>query len=80
MFVFVLSFVNALKNFRESYLFFRTNYPPDIAYTMQFYMNNQFQKLNYPYLTAGSVMFTIMIVIILLVFYRMESKYNEKIY
>jgi multiple sugar transport system permease protein len=80
MFVVVLSFVNALKNFRESYLFFGTNYPPDAAYTMQFYMNNQFQKLNYPNLTAGSVMFTVIIVAILLAAYRWENSYSGKIY
>jgi multiple sugar transport system permease protein len=80
LFVVVLSFVNALRNFRESYLFFRSHYPPDVAYTVQYYMNNQFQRLNYPNLTAGSVMFTFIIVCILLVLYNRENRYNERIY
>jgi len=80
MFVVVLSFVNALKSFRESYLFFQTDYPPDAAYTVQYYMNNHFRKLNYPNLTTGSVIFTIMLVIILLVFYQWENKYNDRIH
>ena len=79
-FVIVLSFVNALKNFRESYLFFQTDYPPDAAYTVQYYMNNHFRKLNYPNLTAGSVLFTVLIVVILLAVYRWENRYSEKIY
>lgn len=80
LFVVVLSFVGALKSFRESYLFFGTNYPPDAAYTLQYYMNNHFGKLNYPVLTAASVMFTVVIAAMLSVMYRLENKYNEKIY
>jgi len=80
MFVIVLSLVNALKNFRESYLFFQTSYPPDAAYTVQYYMNNHFQKLDYPSLTASSVIFTCIIILILLGFYRLENKYSGKIY
>ena len=80
IFVVVLSFVNALKSFRESYLFFRTDYPPDAAYTVQYYMNNHFKKLNYQNLTAGSVIFTMFIIAILLILYIWENKYNEKIY
>jgi len=80
MFVVVLSFVNALRNFRESYLFFGTNYPPDVAYTLQYYMNNHFGRLNYPTLTTASVIFTVIIATIILVMYRLENKYNERIY
>jgi len=80
LFVIVLSFVNALRSFRESYLFFGTNYPPDEAYTVQYYMNNHFGKLNYPVLTSASVIFTVLIVAILLVMYLAENKYNERIY
>lgn len=80
LFVGVLSFVNALKSFRESYLFFQTDYPPDAAYTVQYYMNNHFQKLNYPYLAAGSIMFTCFIVVILWIVYRMECRYHGGFY
>jgi multiple sugar transport system permease protein len=80
LFVVVLSFVNALKNFRESYLYFWTGYPPDAAYTVQYYMNNHFYKLNYPNLATGSVIFTGIIVMILLVMYRLENRFNAQIY
>lgn len=36
-FVVVLSFVNALKIFKESFLYYNTNYPPDPAYMIQNY-------------------------------------------
>ncbi|MCL2665577.1 MAG: sugar ABC transporter permease [Defluviitaleaceae bacterium] len=80
LFVFVLSLVNSLRTFRESFLFFRTNYPPDPAYTIQFYINNHFLKLNYPTLTAASVMFTVSLVLLLSLVYRWENKLNEKTY
>ncbi|MDR0325531.1 MAG: sugar ABC transporter permease [Oscillospiraceae bacterium] len=81
VFVTVLSFVNALKIFRESYLFFGgTDYPPDIAYTVQYFMNNMFRFGNYPHLSAASTIFTVIVVMFLVVVYIWESKYNDKIY
>jgi multiple sugar transport system permease protein len=80
VFVIVLSFVNSLKIFRESFLYFQSNYPPDAAYTVQFYMNNHFMKLDYPTLTAASVMFTVAIAAVLAIIYHLEDKYNGKIY
>lgn len=80
LFVTTLSFVNALKSFRESYLFYQTDYPPDAAYTVQYYMNNHFRKLNYPTLTAASAVLTAVIVAVLLAMYMAEKKYNENIY
>lgn len=80
VFVIVLSFVGTLKVFRESYLFFGTNYPPDVAYNVQYFMNNHFAKLNYPTLTTASVIVTLVVLAVLLVVYRMENKYSEKIY
>jgi len=78
-FVTVLSFVSAFNNYRESFLFFRTNYPPEAAYTLPYYMSNHFQKLNYPTLTAASVLFTVVISVSLWGLYRWESK-NAVIY
>ncbi len=61
LFVALLSFVNSLKIFRESYLYYKTNYPPDSAYMLQNYMNNHFYKLNYENLSAAAVMFTLFV-------------------
>jgi multiple sugar transport system permease protein len=80
VFVTVLSFVGTLKVFRESYLFFGTNYPPDIAYNVQFFMNNHFYKLNYQTLTTASVIMTLVVLVVVFVLYRGENRFNEKIY
>lgn len=79
-FVFVLSFVNSLRIFRESYLFYNTNYPPDPAYTVQFYMNNHFFKLNYQYLSTGVVIFTLMVAAVIYTAYRIENKTIRNIF
>ena len=74
LFVIVLSFVATLKVFRESWLFFETNYPPDIAYNVQFFMNNHFGKLNYPTLTTASVIVTLIVLVAMLGLYAAEGK------
>jgi len=79
-FVVVLSFANSLRIFRESFLFFGTSWPPDAAYTVQFWMNNNFQRLNYPALASGSVLFALIVTVVLLVIYIWENKYSEKIF
>lgn len=79
-FTFVLSFVNSLKVFKESYLFYGTNYPPDAAYTVQFYMNNHFTKLNYHNLTSGVIMFTIVITAVIFFTYRVNNRFMRDIY
>lgn len=47
VFVFLFEIVNSFKIFRESYLYYGSDYPPEYAYTLQYYMNNSFSKLNY---------------------------------
>jgi multiple sugar transport system permease protein len=79
-FVFVLSFVNSLKIFKESYLFFNTNYPPDPAYTVQYYMNNHFFKLNYQNLSTGVVIFTLFIALVVFCAYRVENKLIRNVF
>jgi len=73
----VLSFVNSLKIFKESYLFFGTNYPPDSAYFLQYYMNNHFHRLNYPILATATVIFTSIISVIIVAFYTFENRFSK---
>ncbi len=73
-FVGILSFVNSLKIFKESYLFYNTNYPPDPAYNIQFYMNNHFYKLNYPYLSCASAVVAILLAVLIFVVYQLQNK------
>lgn len=76
-FVLVLSFVNSLKIFKESYLYYNTNYPPDPAYMIQNYMNNHFYKLNYQNLSAAVVMFTIAAGLVIFALYKLEAKLSD---
>ncbi|MDR1669150.1 MAG: sugar ABC transporter permease [Oscillospiraceae bacterium] len=79
-FVVMLSFSNSLKGFRESLLFYSPLPPPDALYTIPFYMDEYFQNFVFSRLTTSSVVFTFLIVLVLLVLYRWENQYNEKIY
>lgn len=74
-FVGILSFVNSLKIFKESYLFYNTNYPPDAAYTIQYYMNNHYYRLNYQNLACASVIVAIILAIIIFVTYRIQNRF-----
>lgn len=76
-FVTVLSFVNSLKIFKESYLFYNSNYPPDAAYMIQNFMNNNFYKLNYQNLSTAVTMFTVVVAIIIFVIYRLVNRVSE---
>lgn len=65
LFSVLLSIVNSFKIFRESYLYYGNNYPPDHSYTLQYYMNNHFLKLNYQKLSVGAVIVSLLILIII---------------
>ena len=54
--VFVLAWINAFKIFKEVY-FIAGAYPDYSVYTLQNYMNNMFQKLNYQNVTAAAYSF-----------------------
>lgn len=56
-----LSIVNSFKIFKESYLYYGTNYPPNHSYTLQYYMNNNFLKLDYQSLAASAVLTSILV-------------------
>ncbi len=79
-FVGVLSFVNSLKIFKESYLYYNTNYPPDTAYMIQNYMNNHFYKLNYQNLSTAVVIFTLTMAVVIFAWYKIENKLSEGAY
>ncbi len=70
----LLAVVYSFKIFRESYLYFGTNYPPDHSYTLQYYMNNHFMKLNYQYLAAGAVLTSLLVYVIVLVGVKLQKK------
>lgn len=75
-FVTLLGIVYSFRIFRESYLYYGSNYPPDAGYSLQYYMNNHFMKLNYQYLASGAVITTILICVIVAAGIRLQRRFE----
>ncbi len=45
-----------MQIFREIYFLFETNYPPKEVYTLHFFLNNHFFRLNYQTLSSASIL------------------------
>lgn len=73
----LLSIVNSFKIFKESYLFYGTNYPPPHSYTLQYYMNNNFLKLDYQALATSSVYTTMLIIVLVFVCFALQRRYSR---
>ena len=58
--VFILSFVNAFRIFKEVY-FIGGAYPEEPLYTLQNYMNNMYGKLNYQNVTTAAYSFAVIV-------------------
>ncbi|MDL2248763.1 sugar ABC transporter permease [Tyzzerella sp. OttesenSCG-928-J15] len=74
--VFVMSFINSFKVYRELYML-GGNYPNDSIYMLQHYMNNQFNRLSYQNLTAASFLIIGVISIFVLLFFIADKKSSE---
>ncbi len=73
----LLSVVNSFKIFKESYLFYGTSYPPDHSYTLQYYMNNHFLKLNYQNLAASGVITSLLVLVIVAAGLYLQRRYEH---
>ncbi|MFD1956460.1 carbohydrate ABC transporter permease [Paenibacillus thailandensis] len=75
-FVVVMSMVSSFKVFRETYLV-AGPYPHDAVYTLQHFMNNMFQSLDYPKLTAAAVLLSLGIGLAVYGLLRLERRSRE---
>ncbi|WP_258881659.1 carbohydrate ABC transporter permease [Paenibacillus sp. sptzw28] len=75
-FVIVISIVQSFKVFREAYLVAGA-YPHDSIYTLQHFMNNMFQSLDYPKLTAAAVLLSLVIGVTVYFLFRAERRSRE---
>lgn len=73
----LMAIVNSFKIFRESYLYYGGNYPPDYGYTLQYYMNNNFLKFDYQALASSSVLTSFLVAAIVLLFLLWERRYQR---
>ena len=78
-FTFILSVVNSLKIFRESFLLY-TNYPDESVYMLQNYLNNHFQKLNYQNISTAAIFFAVIVYTVVAVVFVAEKKWSEQIW
>ena len=71
--VFVLAWINAFKIFKEVF-FIGGAYPDMSCYTLQHFMNNMFQKINYQYVTTAAYSFAAIVLVLFGILYFVESK------
>ena len=76
--VFVLSWINAFKIFKEVY-FIGGAYPDEAVYTLQNYMNNMFGKLNYQNVTTAAYSFAIIVFIIFGALFFMQKRLQDRL-
>jgi multiple sugar transport system permease protein len=78
-FTFVLSVMNSLKIYRESFLLYG-NYPDESVYMLQNYLYNHFRKLNYQNIATSAVLFTVVVYIFVAAILSLEKKRSERIW
>ncbi|MBQ8798883.1 MAG: sugar ABC transporter permease [Lachnospiraceae bacterium] len=74
LFTLLLAIMNTFKIFKESFLFYGSKYPPNHSYTLQYYMNNNFQKFDYQSLASASVLTSLLVLVIVLVGLSMQRR------
>ena len=70
--VFVLSWVNAFKIFKEVY-FIGGAYPTEAIYTLQHFMNNKFVKLDYQDVTTAAYIFALGVMALFAMMYASKA-------
>ncbi|MBQ3265472.1 MAG: sugar ABC transporter permease [Ruminococcus sp.] len=72
-FIFLLTVISSFKIFREVYLLYG-KYPDEHVYMIQHFMNNNFYNLNYPRLSAASIVLSVAVIAVMLVFFMAERR------
>lgn len=75
----ILTIVNSLKIFRESYLLYGY-YPDESVYMLQNYLYNHFGKLNYQNIGTAAVLFAVAVYSIVAVLFAWEKKWSDSIW
>ncbi len=74
--VLLMSVVNSFKVFKEIYMLYGP-YPSTGVYTLQHYMNNQFQALNLPQLCSAAYILFLAVSMVLLVVFRLQKRVTD---
>ena len=78
LFVTIMSLISSFKIFREIYLL-TTDYPYPTMYMLQHYMNNKFKKLDYQALSAGAIMMSLVMVVIIGLLFFIEERFGKDV-
>ena len=75
LFTFILTLSAGTGIYRESYLLYG-EYPDSSVYMIQNYLNNHFEKLNYQYVSAAALVYTIAVMLLAVLALRLERRYG----
>lgn len=78
LFVTILSLINSFKVFREVYLL-SGDYPYEVLYMLQHFMNNTFRSLDYQKLSAAAVVMALVLVVVIWILFRLEDWFGRDI-
>ena len=78
LFVTIMSLISSFKIFREIYLL-TTDYPYPTLYMLQHYMNNKFKKLDYQALSAGAIMMSLVMIVIIGLLFIVEERFGKDV-
>ena len=76
VFASLLSVMNAMKIFREIYLF-TGDYPPEGMYLLGHFLNNMLRQMNYPRMSAAAVIFTVLSALLTSVLFFIEKRLRD---
>jgi len=78
LFVTILSLINSFKIFREVYLL-AGNYPYQGLYTLQHFMNNMFNSLDYQKLSAAAIIMALVMIVLIALLFVIENWFGKDV-
>lgn len=76
--VFIMSFVNSFKIFREVYLM-EGEFPPENIYLLQHFVNSTLLSLHYQKLVSAVYVLTFLITLVVLAVFRFENRFSKNL-
>ena len=73
LFTTIISFINSFKVFRETYLL-AGDYPYEVLYMLQHFMNNMFRSLDYQKLSAAAIVMALVMIAIIGILFVVEGR------
>ena len=78
LFVTILSLINSFKIFREVFLL-AGSYPYESLYTLQHFMNNMFNSLDYQKLSAAAVVMALVMIVLIALLFAVEEWFGKDV-